>query len=101
MTGGILTEAKACRLCGSGDLRPVMDLGRQYIASIFVGDDVPDHLRRTYPLECVRCVGDCGLVQLRHSISPKVLYSHYGSESPALFRVASGPEERVEVEGGA
>jgi hypothetical protein len=69
-----------CRICGEAALQPVIDLGRQYIASIFDGDDVSGSLRRRYPLEVVRCAADsgCGLVQLRHSVSPRVLYAHYG-----------------------
>jgi hypothetical protein len=69
-----------CRVCGGDELRPVIDLGSQYIASIFAGADAPDHLRTRYPLEVVRCVSryGCGLVQLRHSVSPQLLYSHYG-----------------------
>jgi len=61
----------------------VIDLGAQHIASIFVSGDVPDYLDRPYPLEVVRCAAPdgCGLVQLRHSIAPRVLYSNYGYRS--------------------
>jgi NDP-4-keto-2,6-dideoxyhexose 3-C-methyltransferase len=73
-------EIRRCRLCGGGQLQAVIDLGPQYIASIFTGEDVTDHLKTRYPLEVVRCASKrgCGLVQLRHSVSRKLLYSHYG-----------------------
>ncbi len=76
----ILREIAKCRSCGGRELQPVIDLGCQYIASIFAGDDITDHLGKRYPLEVVRCASGngCGLVQLRHSVSPRVLYSHYG-----------------------
>lgn len=61
----------------------MIDLGSQYIASIFVADGAPASVCRPYPLEVVRCArpGGCGLVQLRHTISPDVLYSDYGYRS--------------------
>jgi SAM-dependent methyltransferase len=76
----MVREITQCRICGGGELRPVIDLGRQYIASIFDGGEVSDDLRTRYPLEVVRCsaLNGCGLVQLRHSVSPRVLYAHYG-----------------------
>lgn len=76
---GICTVRDSCRICGSPDLVPVIDLGEQYIASIFVKGSVPEPVRRRYPLEVVRCFGrnSCGLVQLRHTVSPSVLYSRF------------------------
>lgn len=79
----ICVERLACRICGSGDLRPAVDLGTQYIASAFVAGEPPEFLRQPHPLEVIRC-GDprgCGLVQLRHSVSPQVLYHDYGYRS--------------------
>ena len=74
------SEIHACRICRGGVLRPVIDLGPQYIASVFAATDIPDYLARRYPLEVVRCAtpDGCGLVQLRHSVPPRILYSHYG-----------------------
>ena len=80
MDDSMITEIKQCRICGGGQLQPVIDLGPQYIASIFTGDDVTDHLKTRYPLEVMRCAAKrgCGLVQLRHSVHRKLLYAHYG-----------------------
>ena len=81
--GQVCVERTTCRICGSSPLKRVIDLGEQYIASRFVGEDVPKDLRRAYPLELVRCaaLGKCGLVQLRHSIQPSLLYCDYGYRS--------------------
>jgi NDP-4-keto-2,6-dideoxyhexose 3-C-methyltransferase len=64
-------------------LRPVIDLGRQYIAGAFWSEEVPPALADALPLEVVRCssAGGCGLVQLRHSVAPDVLYHDYGYRS--------------------
>lgn len=72
-----------CRICGSLELSPIVDLGKQCIGSLFVKGEVPSFLQEPYPLQLVRCSGkdSCGLVQLRHTVSPKVLYSHYGYQS--------------------
>lgn len=79
----ICQKRQTCRICGSNDLRRVIDLGAQFIASVFVIDQADERLRQAYPLELVRCSspGGCGLVQLRHSISPRVLYNAYGYRS--------------------
>src|SRR5260221_1399640 len=75
-------ERTSCRICGSTRLDTVIDLGEQFIASAFVGDVVPEPLNRRYPTELVRCIDGCGLVQLRHSLDPRLLYvDGYGYRS--------------------
>jgi len=85
-TERICKKRTTCRICGSDRLTPVIDLGRQCLASVFASpadESYPDYLRQPYPLELVRCAASdgCGLVQLRHSIAPEVLYHHYGYRS--------------------
>jgi SAM-dependent methyltransferase len=72
-----------CRICGSSELIPIVNLGEQCVGSLFVKGEVPSFLQESYPLQLVRCSGKdgCGLVQLKHTISPSVLYSHYGYQS--------------------
>src|SRR4051812_41734799 len=75
-------ERRSCRICGSTRLDPVIDLGPQFIAGAFVGDVVPAALARRFPTELVRCVEGCGLVQLRHTLDPTLLYAEgYGYRS--------------------
>jgi SAM-dependent methyltransferase len=78
----ILVTRKTCRLCGSTALSPVLSLGDQYIAGSFAGPDGKPPVSRRIPLELVRCdpaldQGACGLVQLRHSVPPRILYRSY------------------------
>ena len=79
----ICQENTTCRICGTHKLIPVLDLGKQCLASIFETGTPPDWLKQPYPLELVRCGAPdgCGLVQLRHSISPQILYRNYGYRS--------------------
>jgi len=50
------------------------------LSGVFPEQDEPDPLKA--PLELVKCVGDCGLVQLRHSVQPDLLYGvSYGYRS--------------------
>lgn len=72
-----------CRICGSEELRPVISLGDQYIASLFPTGPLPPELDRAFPLAVVRCAGEggCGLVQLEHTVAPGILYDHYGYRS--------------------
>ena len=71
-------EIRACRICGNNALEPVIDLGAQAIAGLFL--DTP------IPLEVVRCVARsgheaCGFVQLAHTVPPSILYREYGYRS--------------------
>jgi len=79
----ICIERNACRICGSPVLTSVINLGQQYLASIFIKDRIPTILQQRYPLELVMCAGEnsCGLIQLKHSISSEVLYFDYGYRS--------------------
>ncbi len=85
-TERICKKRTTCLIRGSDCLTPVIDLGRQNLASVFESPhniSSPAYLWQKYPLELVRCAAldGCGLVQLRHSIAPHVLYGHYGYRS--------------------
>ncbi len=74
---------QTCRLCGSSSLTPIVDLGPQVLASAFGTEKNKDRVPlRKVPLELVRCnpaldEHACGLVQLRHSFPPDLMYSEY------------------------
>jgi NDP-4-keto-2,6-dideoxyhexose 3-C-methyltransferase len=69
----------ACRICRSGNLEPILDLGMQSLASLFPRREQPDPEKA--PLALVHCA-DCGLVQLRHSVMLNRLYTYgYGYRS--------------------
>ncbi len=70
-----------CRGCGHSELVPVIDIGEQYLSSIF-----PDSLNyrgklKKYPLDLVLCVkkssAQCGLLQLGHQLDLSGMYQDY------------------------
>jgi len=78
----ILVTRQTCRLCGSRALTPVVSLGEQYIGGAFAKPDSTPPVQRRIPLDLVRCdpardQDACGLVQMRHSVPPRVLYASY------------------------
>ena len=78
----ILVTRNTCRICGSRALTSVVSLGDQYIAGSFCGPDGQPPVQRRIPLDLVRCdpgqdQDACGLVQLRHSVPPHILYRSY------------------------
>jgi SAM-dependent methyltransferase len=77
-----LTHRQTCRICGSDALTPVIDLGNQYLQGSFLkpGKEIPP--LRQIPCSLVRCDPSrdemaCGLLQMRHSVPPEILYSAY------------------------
>ncbi len=82
----ILVTRKTCRICGCPALTPVVSLGDQHISGAFADPKGKPPVQRRVPLELVRCdpaldERACGLVQLRHTVPPKVLYQSYWYES--------------------
>jgi len=79
-----VTRVERCRVCGNQNLISVCDLGIMAFTGVFPAkaeQRVPEG-----PLELVKCHGDrdrtCGLVQLRHSFDPRILYGEsYGYRS--------------------
>jgi NDP-4-keto-2,6-dideoxyhexose 3-C-methyltransferase len=75
-----VTEIRCCRICGNTELDPVIDLGRQAVASLFDDGRPENRLDQRIPLQVVQCRGGtaaqpaCGFVQLRHTVSPEILY---------------------------
>ncbi len=64
----------ACRICGSRDMDPFFDLGKQPLANSLL--DQPGQPEATYPLSLSFC-NDCSLVQLNETVEPEKLFSHY------------------------
>lgn len=81
----VYKEIHKCRVCGNTNLKPIVDLGRQFLTGIFpeVSQEVDEG-----PLELVKCLPDennlsvCGLVQLKHSFENTKMYGeNYGYRS--------------------
>jgi hypothetical protein len=86
--GGIamkIKEIKNCRICGNPDLISILNLGVQALSGRFPSEDEPEPPKA--PLELVKCNNTknsnaCGLLQLKHSVSPEEMYLHkYGYRS--------------------
>ena len=65
-----------CRVCGAGELTPVLDLGSTPLANALLDHDQLDGPEKTYPLELVFCP-DCTLVQINYTVDSKELFSDY------------------------
>jgi C-methyltransferase C-terminal domain/Putative zinc binding domain/Methyltransferase domain len=108
----VLVTRKTCRICGSNALTPVLSLGQQFIGGTFTGPDGQPPVQRKVPLDLVRCdpAGDenaCGLLQMRHSVPPKVLYQSYFYRSGInqtmrdnLAGIAQAAEKMVKLQAG-
>jgi len=77
-----LIHRKTCRVCGSSALTKVIDLGEQYLQGSFVKPDKEMPPMRKIPATLLRCDPTkdeqaCGLLQMKHTVPPEVLYSAY------------------------
>lgn len=70
----LFSPMTACRICGSGDLFPVLDLGHQPLANALQppGSSPPP----VYPLAVVGC-RQCGVLQLSGSVDPRAMFDDY------------------------
>lgn len=69
-----------CRVCGGDHLVTVMDLGEQALTGVFPKSKTEKVT--TGPVELVKCLGGCGLVQLKHSYELSEMYGmNYGYRS--------------------
>lgn len=77
-----LASIESCRVCGNTYLEDVFDIGDQYLQGSFEIAGSPSPSNERIPMQLVRCDpgqknGACGLLQLRHSVPPEVLYANY------------------------
>src|SRR3989338_8695823 len=72
----IISNHRACRLCGSALPAPFLDFGPMPLANAFLAslEEAPQEAR--YPLGVAGCTG-CGLVQLTHVVPAEQLYRNY------------------------
>ncbi|MGE0289044.1 MAG: class I SAM-dependent methyltransferase [Bradyrhizobium sp.] len=73
-----------CLACGSRDLHPILDLGRQALANDF---HPFDRASRVYPLAVTRCAR-CTHAQLAETVAPEMLFSDYAYQTG----VSVGPD---------
>ena len=78
----IYSEITHCRLCRNSEFVSILDLGVQCLTGVFPKANESDP--PAAPLELVRCASHsgCGLVQLRYSVDPELMYGeNYGYRS--------------------
>lgn len=73
---------KVCRVCGSKSIIPLISLGDIYISDFLDSKENNSQLNRIgkQPLDLVICDSGskgCGLVQLKHTFPPELLYRNY------------------------
>ncbi|MCR4329089.1 MAG: class I SAM-dependent methyltransferase [Candidatus Roizmanbacteria bacterium] len=71
-----------CRVCGNTDLIPCIDIGEQYLSSVFPEDLTYRASAIRYPLDLVLCRKKedgttCGLLQLAHRLDLTPMYDAY------------------------
>ncbi|MGH9858516.1 MAG: class I SAM-dependent methyltransferase [Candidatus Acidiferrales bacterium] len=71
-----LSVRTTCRACDSQALSPVLSLGEVPLANSYLSADQLHLPEPRFPLEIYFCES-CSLLQLRHVVSPDVLFSHY------------------------
>jgi SAM-dependent methyltransferase len=85
--------ASGCRSCGSGSLRPILELGTTPLADRLLSEETLREPEPTCPLTLVMCT-DCGLLQILETVAPEVLfgadYPYYSSVSDGLLRHFQG-----------
>ncbi len=77
-----LVHRHTCRICGSSQLTPVINLGKQYLQGSFFKPGKEEPPLRTIEMSLVRCdpskdENACGLLQMQHTVPPEILYSAY------------------------
>lgn len=69
-----------CRICSSTSLKEVISIGEQFLSPTFVKDQKSDISKIKVPLTLMLCdkhSGGCGLLQLKETTEPSLLYSNY------------------------
>lgn len=82
-------EKAACRSCGGGDLRPVLDLGMMPLVDRLLTSETIKQPEPMFPLDVAFCPS-CTLVQILETVPPEILFAHdypyYSSFSETLLK---------------
>ena len=65
---------KSCRLCDSCNLSEIVNFGKTSLANSYLSEK--NEKENKFPLTLVRCL-DCGHIQIKESVDPKILFSDY------------------------
>ena len=77
----------ACRVCGTGDLKPFLSLGKSPLANRLLGEDEVGEAVEAYPLEVAYC-SECHNCQLTCTVEPAEMFTDYPyvTSTTATFR---------------
>ncbi|MDA7455167.1 class I SAM-dependent methyltransferase [Planktomarina temperata] len=78
----MFTEINCCRVCGNTNMNVVLDLGEQALTGVFPHRLSPPGQKG--PVSLIKCndVSGCGLVQLKQTYDPDLMYGeNYGYKS--------------------
>ena len=89
------TVRETCRICDGRALEDVVSLGMQYVSGFTSNGD---HGVQA-PLDLMLCT-QCGLVQLRHSVDPDLLYRQYWYKSGVNQSMRTELQDIVDQAGG-
>lgn len=93
-----LGHLNRCQICGSTELKLVIDLGHQPPCDSLLTPDELNEMERAYPLRFVRCE-DCGLAQIDYVVAPDVLfhadYPYRSGITPTLVKNLQGTAEMI------
>ncbi len=85
----MIEKQAACRSCGQGDLKKILDLGSTPLADALLTEEQLKYPEPTYPLEVAFCP-NCSLMQILETVSPEKLfcedYPYYSSFSESLLK---------------
>ena len=95
----MIKKINQCRICGNKNLIEVLDLGSQFLTSVFPDKNHIDSIEK-FPLKLIKCHGEinaCNLVQLAHSVEKNLMYSdNYGYRSGLNSSMMSHLQHRVD-----
>jgi SAM-dependent methyltransferase len=84
-----MSRINECRICGSSEIHPVLDLGHTPLADRLVKPSQLDEQDQRFPLEVGFC-SNCSLLQIMETVPPSVLfcddYPYYSSFSDYLLK---------------
>jgi len=84
-----MSRISECRICGSSEIHPVLDLGHTPLADRLVKQSQLEQQDQRFPLEVGFC-SNCSLLQIMETVPPSVLfcddYPYYSSFSDYLLK---------------
>lgn len=100
-TAKVAPKVERCRVCGNAELIPCIDIGEQYLSSVFPTDLNYRKDAIKYPLDLVMCRKKedgttCGLVQLGHRLDLTAMYDAYpytSSTNSSMARILENVAE--------